>query len=103
MNVTLVNDVKARAYDYVSNKDQKQKKGVAIALPCMVEDEKTGTLNFLVVNIGGVDPSLEFKKGDYILTAPATYFKKSFVSGVNVHQVNFSASRAECSFVKSKK
>jgi len=103
MNLRLLNDTKARAYDYVSKRDQKQKKGVAIALSCLVEDEKTGRLNFLVVNIGDVADSLEFKAGDYILTAPATYFKKEFVSGITVYHVNFSSSRSECSFVKSTK
>jgi len=103
MNVTLLNDSKARAYDYVSQKDQKQKKGVAIALPCLIEDEKTGNLNYLVVNISSVDESVEFKKGDYVLTAPSAYFKKNFVSGVVVHNVGFSSARTECSFVKSSK
>jgi len=103
MNVTLLNDAEAKPYDYVKKGTTERKQGVAVALSCLVEDEKTGRLNFLIVNIGGLEPSVSFKKGDYILTAPATYFKKTFVSGVNVHQVNFSASRTECSFVKSKK
>jgi len=103
MSVILVNDTKANEYDYVSRKDGRRKQGVAIALPCMVEDKETGRFSFLIVNISAVDPSLEFKKGEYTLTVPASYLKKTFVGGVNIHEVGFNTSRSECSFVKSKK
>lgn len=103
--VTVLDDVRARRYNYVSNTDGLRKEGVGLQLFGLIYNEEKKVHVPIVISFRGANESHEFKAGDYQLEAPSSFFKRQLVSGVAIFNISFAVDSDKVVFkpVKSSK
>lgn len=87
-NITVISDCDARHYDYVSKRDGQKKEGYSISVFALVLDEHGKVASPLVLSLGSAKENDKVKAGDYVLSAPSSFFKKNYINGYCVYSVS---------------
>lgn len=88
--ITIVDDVRARKYNYISKTDNQRKEGVSLSAFGLIFNESKNVNVPCVVSLRNVNESHEIKAGQYSLEAPSSYFKRTLVAGIPVFSISFS-------------
>lgn len=102
VEVNVLSEFKASAYDYFSKKKNEQVAGVALNFFGLYTDDE-GVEKPIIININGVELSDKVVPGMYVLKCPASWVRSSLCGGMFVDTLGYTKGAERVSFTPLKK